>query len=234
MVGAHDGFRDRRLTRRWDRWAPVIVLIAGVLLLSAVGRQQRPLLRAPLATALPLEILGRQGRDIVVPEDEARVAGFTDYALRLYADSAGAAAPAADGAAPEWASVYLGYYDMQTRGRTIHSPKNCLPGSGWEALSSRPADIRVGDRTITVNRYVLQNGEVRALVLYWYQGRGRVAHNEYLVKWDLLRDAALKRRTDEALVRIVVPILESEERSATIAEEIAAGLSVTLDLVLPS
>jgi EpsI family protein len=89
------------------------------------------------------------------------------------------------------------------------------------------------DGSPTVNRYILQNGAARALVLYWYQGRGRIAHNEYLVKWDLLRDAALKRRTDEALVRIVVPITSSEADSFSMAQEIAAGIKPALDRALP-
>ena len=61
-----------------------------------------------------------------------------------------------------------------------------------------------------VNRYLLKPDSHRALVLYWCQGRGRVEANEYIVKWDLLRDAAVRRRTEEALVRIVVPIRVGE------------------------
>ena len=220
------------MSSRLASWSPVLLLVSGGLGLIAVGQQQRPGLEAPLDTALPAQIDGLQGRDEVVSVEEARVAGFTDYAFRVYGDTEHAEA---GGAFPSrWASIYLGFYESQTDGRTIHSPRNCLPGAGWEAISSTTAAIRApGNGQVTVNRYVLQNGDDRALVLYWYQGRGRVAHNEYLVKWDLLRDAALKRRTDEALVRIVVPIVTSEDEAFQFAAEIASRLVGDVARVLP-
>jgi EpsI family protein len=216
----------------WERWTPPILLIAGGLLLFGVGKQERPTLRAPLSTTLPGEIRGLAGQDAVITEDEALVAGFTDYALRVYGNVDPATAEVSAG--EPWASVYLGFYDAQTQGRTIHSPKNCLPGSGWEALSSTTARLSVDGAPAEVNRYVLQNGDSRALVLYWYQGRGRVAHNEYAVKWDLLRDAVVMQRTDEALVRVVVPIIDSEEQAFELAAEIAVGLIPEVDRALPA
>jgi EpsI family protein len=209
------------------RWAPVVVLGVGCLLSLGSTRQITPHLREPLDKALPDSIEGAPGIDAQVSKGEATVAGFTDYALRIY-DRGDTITDSG-----MTASIYLGYYDHQTRGRTIHSPKNCLPGAGWEALSSGPQRVVAGSDTVTVNRYVLQNGDARALVLYWYQGRGRVAYNEYLVKWDLLRDAVLKRRTDEALVRIVVPIRTSEEDALSLAKKIAAGLEPAVYQALP-
>lgn len=209
-------------------WAPVTLLVLGGILLTTVQAQERPVLQGPLASALPAEIEGLPGSDSEVADAEAAVAGFTDYALRVYGSEADTAQTGL-----RWATIYLGYYDQQTQGRTIHSPRNCLPGSGWEALSNDPETLTAGSESFTVNRYVLQNGDIRALVLYWYQGRGRVAHDEYLVKWDLLRDAALRRRTDEALVRIVVPITESEEASFSFARRIATELMPAVDRVLP-
>lgn len=215
---------------RWVGWAPPAAFVFGGLLLVGVQQQTVPELRAPLATALPAAVRGMAPTDLEISDMEAEVAGFTDYALRVYGDfseSPDAVDPDAaggDSADARWASVYLGFYEQQTRGRTIHSPRNCLPGSGWEAISNRPQTLDTPSGSVTVNRYVLQNGDAQALVLYWYQGRGRVAHDEYLVKWDLLRDAALMRRTDEALVRIVVPIAGSEDEAFEIAAEIARDL----------
>jgi len=212
------------------RWAPTALLFGGCVLLLGVGRQLTPELRAPLSSALPTEVRGMRGQDPEITEQEALVAGFTDYAARVYEEPP---EPGSDASRAGWASVYIGFYESQTRGRTIHSPKNCLPGAGWQVLSSVTEDLPRVDGNPTVNRYVLQNGEDRALVLYWYQGRGRVAHNEYLVKWDLMRDAALRRRTDEALVRIVVPITTSEDDSFSLAQEIAGQLKPALDRALP-
>ena len=55
---------------------------------------------------------------------------------------------------------------------------------------------------LRVNRVVIQKGEVRQLVYYWFQQRGRVITNEYLVKWFIFRDALFDNRTDGALVRV--------------------------------
>lgn len=227
------------------RWAPPLILAIGVFLLTFVRAQLAPQLRKPLVSALPAKVAGMPGQDVGIADDEAVAAGFTDYALRVYqaedtteSEADTAAAAAADAAAEpaaRWASVYLGFYDQQSRGQTIHSPQNCLPGSGWNAISSKPAELGSGNDSFVANRYLLQNKDQRALVLYWYQGRGRVAHDEYLVKWQLLRDAALRRRTDEALVRIVVPIgPDDEERAFSVARDVALRVRPALDEALPA
>jgi EpsI family protein len=112
-------------------------------------------------------------------------------------------------------TTYVGYYDRQTQGKTMHSPRNCMPGAGWEILRADTASITGGGKTHLVNKYLLKNGQLQALVFYWYQGRGRVVANEYAVKWNLLRDAALEGHTEEALVRIVVPVYGGTARAGS-------------------
>ena len=221
------------------RWAPAIILLVGVALTLTVEQQRSVPLLQPLGGVVPREIGGFVGTDLVVSEAEAEVAGYSNALLRIYErvlpdekESEGTPDNTAT-IAPSF-SIYVGYYESQERGRTIHSPKNCLPGAGWEALSSAPYLIELTTRSVTVNRYVLQNGSERAVVLYWYQGRGRIAHDEYRVKINLLRDAALRRRSDEALVRIVVPVDEAGEDVATeLAVRTAHILAPALDLALP-
>ena len=196
----------------WQRWIPAAAFGAGCVLLLSVQRQQVMALRAPLET-IPIEIEGFRGFDQVISEEEQRVAGMSDYVLRSFTRDSLVAF-----------SVYVGYYEQQTQGRTIHSPRNCLPGAGWEALSAGREPVPVAGDTVLINRYQLANGDARALVYYWYQGRGRVESSEYKVKWDLLRDAAIKRRTDEALVRIVVPTTGTEEEAFREAARVAAQL----------
>lgn len=209
--------------REWQRWIPAGILCLGCALLLSVGRQEAMPLRGELAT-LPVAMDGYTPSDEVISAEEQRVAGMSNYLLRLYRrDSSNAF------------SVYVGYYEQQTQGRTIHSPKNCLPGAGWEALSaSRETVALEGGGSVTVNRYMLANKGQRALVYYWYQGRGRVEASEYRVKWDLMRDAALRGRTEEALVRIVVPITDGIEDPDALARRIAAKLVPAVSLKLPT
>jgi EpsI family protein len=182
-----------------QRFLPAALLGVGCLLISGAREQLKVPPRKDMAT-IQMDAPGYKRTDIVVKEEERKIAGMSNYTFRGFMR---------DSTDPGF-SVYVGYYDYQVQGKTIHSPKNCLPGAGWEAVENGTRTLAVGDgRSVTVNRYFAANTEQRAqaMVYYWYQGRGRVEANEYRVKWNLLRDAALYGRTEEALVRIVVPIL---------------------------
>lgn len=211
-------------------WSPAIILGIGVLLITGGVREQVSMeLRAPLETTVPREIIGYGSRDIEISEDEQRVAGMSTYVMRHYTPP---------GVEPESAgknlfSIYVGYYDQQFQGKTIHSPKNCLPGGGWEPLTSSRETIATSLGQVPVNRYLIGNGPAKALVLYWYQGRSRIEANEYVVKWDLLRDQALHGRSDEALVRVIVPVEDSEEEAYAKAVRVAATLVESVDRALP-
>jgi EpsI family protein len=174
----------------------------GIILIQAATHQTPIQLNAPLNT-MPLTLAGYIGDERPVTEEEQKVAGMTDYVFRVFSRDSTAAF-----------SVYVGYYESQVTGRTIHSPKNCLPGAGWQQVESGQKSLTVKGSNVTVNRYILANGPSQAVVYYWYQGRGRVAWSEYRVKWDLLRDAAKHGRTEEALVRIMVPLSVASGGSA--------------------
>ncbi len=177
------------------RFAPAALLGVGCLLISGVRQQQRLSPRRPLAT-VQVNVPGYVARDTTVDPAEQKVAGMSHYLSRLYQRTP------TDGF-----GVYVGYYDMQVQGKSIHSPKNCLPGAGWEPLDTGVRTIAVpGSDSVHVNRFLLANKGAQALVYYWYEGRGRVEPSEYVVKWNLIRDAARYGRTEEALGRIVVPI----------------------------
>lgn len=210
-------------------WLPVAVLGLGALATFSAHGQHAMDLRAPLEVAVPEFLDGKRAQDVQISKAEQRVAGMSDYVMRVYSQ----AGNLSDQVAASF-SVYVGYYASQTRGRTIHSPKNCLPGAGWEALTASQVAIQTPNGPVMVNRYILQREKQRALVLYWYQGRGRVEANEYRVKWNLLRDAAIKGRSDEALVRVVVPAPRSEDEALAVATRVAEKLVPAVNKSLPS
>jgi EpsI family protein len=196
-------------------YLPGAVLAAGCLLVAIGSHSQQALpLRAPLS-GLPAQFESYRGRDEKISADEQRVAGMSAYVLRSYTSDSTTAF-----------TVYVGYYERQVQGRTIHSPKNCLPGAGWEAVSAAEQTLATTTGPVRVNRYLLVNKQQRALVYYWYQGRGRVEANEYRVKLQLLRDSALRGRSDEALVRVVVPLRTGADEQA--ASELGARVSSSL------
>lgn len=194
-------------------WIPALVLGLGCLGLGAVNRQVVMPLVHPLGQALPDSLLGMGSVDQAINPKELEVSGVSEYAHRIFGAEADSAR----------LSIYVGYYEAQSRGKTIHSPKNCLPGAGWEPLEQESITIDAQGYRFPVNRYVLENKGARALVYYWYQGRGRVSANEYLVKWEQIRDRALRGRSDEALVRILIPL--SPRLSLASADSIAVEVS---------
>lgn len=116
------------------------------------------------------------------------------------------------------AGLFVAAFRSQRTGKAPHSPKNCLPGSGWVPLSSGELAIDVGVGTpITVNRYVVASGSQRSMVLYWYQSRDRAVADEYKAKFWVIRDAIRLNRTDTALVRVVVPVVNRDEAQAEAA-----------------
>lgn len=130
-----------------------------------------------------------------------------DYATRWYAKPN---APVA--------SLFVAFFKSQRAGQAPHSPKNCLPGSGWIWTVNDTIPITLPDsRTVTVNRYIVQRGEQKSMVLYWYQSRDRVVASEYFAKVYVVSDALRYNRTDTALVRVEVPVVEGNDQVATAA-----------------
>jgi exosortase D (VPLPA-CTERM-specific) len=135
-------------------------------------------------------------------------------------------------------NLYIAWYDTQRAGRSAHSPAACLPAGGWQITSlthqSLPG-IRAGRDALRVNRALIQLGNQRQLVYYWFQQRGRVITNEYMVKWYLFWDALTRNRTDGALVRLVVPVLPGEPVGAADRQltQFAAAAATTLAPYIP-
>ena len=115
-----------------------------------------------------------------------------DYVMRRYVDEGQSI----------W--LYMGYWQTQRKGAQIHSPKNCLPGAGWEPVEAKMLDIPLGSERspIRVNRYLLQKDRERLLVLYWYQSQGRAIASEVDARVQLVKNALFHNRTDGALVRV--------------------------------
>ncbi len=111
---------------------------------------------------------------------------------------------------PLW--LYVGYYESQRTGSTYHSPKNCLPGAGWQFVKSEYVTVPLGDGPgKMINRVLIQKGLDQQIILYWYQDRGRVIASEYWAKGYMIWDSITKNRTDGSLVRVSIPVVDSPE-----------------------
>jgi len=186
------------------------LVVAAVAVARADRREDVP--ERTAFTGFPMEIGEWRGQQLpaLTPEVLA-VLGATDYLTRAYRR-------------PDRSPVglYVGYWDSQRQGDTIHSPLNCLPGAGWEPVQSGhltfadPRNPSAGD--IRVNRYIIQKGLDRQVVLYWYQSHGRIVASEYWGKFYLMADAVRLNRTDGSIVRVTVPIAATSADAETRAE----------------
>jgi EpsI family protein len=113
------------------------------------------------------------------------------------------------------AHLFVAYFNTQRTGRAPHSPKNCLPGNGWVPSVNDIIHIPVGGREpIEVNRYVISRADAKSVVLYWYQSRDRVVASEYKAKFYVVADAMRYNRTDTAVVRVTVPVINNDVEAA--------------------
>jgi EpsI family protein len=204
-----------------------VVLFAQVAGMFAVSRTEvvpeaRPLSGFPKQVGSWMTI-----QEGVVEKETMDVLRADDVLTRTYADIAH----------NRGANLFVAFFKSQRTGRAPHSPKNCLPGSGWAPSESGVDTIAIPGRPepIRVNRYVVSKGEDKSVVLYWYQSRNRVIASEYRAKLYLVADAIRYNRTDTALVRVVVPVLGNDTATATrTAEQFVQALFTTLHHYLPS
>jgi len=204
------------------RAAMVVVLLASAAVLErTVSGAEATVTRAPLDT-LPLVIDGWHGRPAApLAKDVVALLGVDDHVYRTYAR---AGVPI---------NLYAGYYNSQRRGDAIHSPQNCLPGAGWQPVDSSVAEVPSATGNVRVNQYVIQKGLQKQVVLYWYQGRGRVIANEYSNKALLMWDAATRRRTSGGLVRIITPVTSTTDAASRHAVGFATAVLPQLQQVMP-
>jgi EpsI family protein len=170
----------------------------------------------------PATIELRHSEDRPYDADVVQAIGADDYLNRLYS-----------GGAPS-IELFIGYYQDQRSGDRIHSPRNCLPGSGWEPVSSR--QLRIGSllgRPVIVNEYLVEQGTSRDLVLYWYQTRRRVIASEYSAKYWLVMDGLRRRSTDGTLVRIWTTAADGEPSAQARAADFARQVYPQVAELLP-
>ena len=203
-------------------WITVGILLCAFVLLQTMSHGEAVVARQPLLD-LPFTLGAWTGEEQPLQKEIVQAVGVSDYANRTYTQLAGLPV-----------QLYVGYYASQRTGDTIHSPKNCLPGAGWDPIRSGYATIPLASgRKIVVNEYVIQQDQNKQLVFYWYQGRGRVIASEYVGKFWMVADAISRNRTDAALVRLVTPMNDGEDKARARLVSFTQILFPSLDKLIP-
>lgn len=200
--------------------AACVVATGGYLRLVAASDLA---LSAPQLDALPLAIGEWHGRDEGQLDAQTESILRADaYTLRTY----GRGGPPL--------SLFVAYYGTQRAGHTMHSPLNCLPGTGWTWVDRDRVRVTTdAGADIEVNRNVASKDGASALVYYWYQSHGRTIASDYRNKLALMYDALALHRSDGAIVRIVAAAAPGDPEPAREAESFIRAAHGALAAHLP-
>lgn len=196
----------------------VLLILGGALGSLAIERRQEFVPAHVALSAFPLRIGEWSGNDSSLEADVLGELKLTDYLMTTF--------HSADNPLP--VQFYIAYYASQRTGATMHSPRACLPGGGWQIQDLSRAElpgIRPDGLALPVNRMVIGRGSDKALVYYWFVQRGRYVTSEYAVKFYNFWDGLTRNRTDGALVRVMTPLpagTSVEEADRQLAEFIRA------------
>ena len=184
-----------------------VLLIEATAFYAIASRSER----APQVSPLSLFPSAFGGwamvRDMPIEKEVQDILKADDTLNRLYADPS----------RTDLAFLFVAYFKTQRYGQAPHSPKNCLPGSGWEPveIGKETIDVPGWNAPIVTNRYMVQYGDEKSVVLYWYQTHNRIIASEYWAKFWLVVDSIRSRRSDTSLVKIVVPVHDNNVGAAT-------------------
>jgi len=175
----------------------------------------------------PVDIAKWKGNRSKIKDLELEVLKLTDYVITNYSDGE-----------HDSINYYVAYYASQRKGASVHSPRACIPGGGWritDFAQRNLANIKIGNTPLVVNRLVIQLGDTKQLVYYWFLQRGRVITNEYMAKWYLFWDALTRNRTDGALIRLTTFVKPGTDVSEADREltEFAKAISPELTKYIP-
>lgn len=203
----------------------IALLVATAAANYSFSRPEAQIARQPLkqfpSTIGEWQMIGEQAID----EKAMAVLLVDDYLMRSYRNAKG-----------DIVNLYIGYFRTQKEGKQVHSPRQCLPGAGWNIVER--SELVLSSQTGNpgkerINSFLMGKGSDRDLFLWWYQGRGRIYANEYLNKLYLIWDGLTKNRTDGALVRVNSPVKSRVDETLKIEMGFIEALSHTLSAYIP-
>jgi EpsI family protein len=182
----------------------VLLSVAAIVSYCYVGSIVEVPIKKPLGT-FPTQIGAWRWVDHTPMGDEVRkILGVDDYIQYDYVSADGVPI-----------NLYVSYFErVGSGGKGYHSPKNCMPGGGWNVIHSEPLTLTVSHSrpgAVEINKMVMQKGAEKEVVFYWYQCRGRIINSEYMDKIYLVLDSMFKRRSDGAFIRIMAPVQDGQE-----------------------
>jgi len=211
---------------------PLIVtafLVCAVVGLASVyGGNEEYVPTRKTFTSFPQDIAFFEGgKRRYFKNNEQEILKVTDYILMDYKTEDN-----------KYVNLYVGYHESQRTGAAPHSPRACIPGGGWEIASLdriKLLDNLQEGELFDSNRLIIKKGSQKTLVYYWFQQRGEIFANEYMMKWDLFKDGLFQNRSDGAMVRLTTQVFpyESIEQADNRLKLFAKSLMPVLSEYIP-
>jgi EpsI family protein len=189
----------------------IVILFIAAALTHFAAQSERTAPNKPFSE-FPLEIDNWKGITSELDEKVYNILGVEDYILANYRRPSG-----------EMVNLYVGFYQSQKEGDIIHSPKNCMPGAGWNITETSIETVPLDNsgKRMKVIKLLLQKGPEKQIVLYWFQSRGRIISSEYMEKVWLVIDSITRHRTDGSFVRLITPVVKDETTAVNLLKEFA-------------
>jgi EpsI family protein len=157
--------------------------------------------------ALPMKIGKWQAEEnLVMEEDIKEILKSSQDLWRAYTDSN-----------HQQIDFFMAYFKDQKYGEQIHSPKHCLPGSGWKIVDRETFVVQLQDSPaaqLKINKLVISKKYFNEIMLYWFWTRSGVITSEYELKFSLAKNALLRNPTDAAFIRINLPLPQGDRSKA--------------------
>ncbi len=202
----------------------IVIMIITMALTNYASHSEKIAPNKPF-DQFPLALDEWKGRATEMDERIYNILGVEDYIIADYRKGG-----------KEWVNLYVGFYQSQKEGDIIHSPKNCMPGAGWNIAKTSIEGILVdtSEKQINVIKLLLKKGSEKQVVLYWFQSRGRIIASEYMQKIWLVVDSIIKNRTDGSFVRLISPVITDEASATQLLKDFANKVYPALSEHIPS
>jgi EpsI family protein len=195
------------LTSKYARIVTAALILQGIVFYTVALRAENTPTTSPL-DGFPTNVAGWQMyKDVKIEQETLDVLKADDTLNRVYVN------PARDAST----FLFIAFFKTQRYGQSPHSPKNCLPGNGYEPIESGVMTVAVPGRSepVQVNRYLTARGDEKSVTLYWYQSHDRIIAGEFAARFWLIADSIRFHRSDTSLVKIVVPVRNGDADAAT-------------------
>jgi len=201
----------------------ILLVISGILAYTLRYIQVEPDRMAEF-DKIPMAYAQWRGEEIFFSEATYEILNASLSTMRVYQSDARLTP-----------TLFIGYFRDQKYGSQIHSPRHCLPGSGWAILSRDRREFKINDKTQTLNRVIIGAKEERQLMYYWFETRSGTITSEFVLKFDLFFNAMLMRPTDAAFIRITVdlPAGTSEKEGDELLRKFLADFHNSIENSLP-